>query len=52
MNEEPQDHVRSFDAALDKALGIVCGCAAVVVLMVIGGLVVLIVKYFEGRAGL
>jgi len=48
MSDGPQDHVRSFDAALDRVLGVACGWAALGALIVIAGVVLAIVKFFTG----
>lgn len=45
------DHVRSYDAALDKALAIVCACVAVPTLVMIGTLLWAICDVWQRRAG-
>jgi hypothetical protein len=50
-NQPPQDHIRSYDAAMDKALAVVCACVAIPALLMIGALVWAILDIWQRRAG-
>lgn len=46
-----RDHVRSYDAAMDKALSIVCACIAVPALAMISAVLFFIFKAWRAVIG-
>lgn len=49
--DSPLEHVKSYDAALDKALGIMCACLAVPALVMMGALLAAIFTAWQRRMG-